>query len=456
MTEFGPVPDPIQWHEGMLIGPHHFQQAWLRQDRLLDYRLGLLSPYAYGVVRLQFDHALLLTGVLRVTELEAVMPDGLLAVHPTDERAGDLEIQVKPLIPALQEGPMMVHVVVPRYGPGSCVEGGELARYRSVETPAVVDENTGDNGQPIPRVRPKLALHVGVPVPQKYVGMPIARIVYRNEQVQIDDYEPPRPYLPADSACLEACRLVARRLREKAAHLAQRLRAPPGSVGAAGLIESRFAIQCLVSGLPQLEAVLYAGRPHPFDLFKVMCGIAGHLAPLGAGLVPPIFEHYDHLDPNRPFASVLRFVLQMLDAVSEAYSTIAFIHDGHRFHLRMDKAWLERDLLVGVRLRSGQSEADVESWMAECLIASETLVTGLIGRRVRGARRQRVERDEDLEVVPGRGVLLYRIASDVQFVRPGEVLGIQHPADRTSTREPAEIVLYVPATSGGARGGAAG
>jgi type VI secretion system protein ImpJ len=63
-------------------------------------------------------------------------------------------------------------------------------------------------------------------------------------------------------------------------------------------------------------------------------------------------------------------------------------------------------------------------------------------RRLRGAARERLERDDRLEVVPQRGVLLYRIAADPSFIEPGRVLEIANPGDRQGIRRPAEIVLY--------------
>ena len=33
------LPEAIQWHEGMLLGPHHFQQLTQGFERLLDIRI---------------------------------------------------------------------------------------------------------------------------------------------------------------------------------------------------------------------------------------------------------------------------------------------------------------------------------------------------------------------------------------------------------------------------------
>src|SRR5262249_28543467 len=46
------LPAAIQWYEGMLLAPQHFQQSSLRQEALLAYHLAALSPYHWGVSRL--------------------------------------------------------------------------------------------------------------------------------------------------------------------------------------------------------------------------------------------------------------------------------------------------------------------------------------------------------------------------------------------------------------------
>jgi len=455
MSHPNPTPDPIQWYEGMLLTPQHFQQSWLRQDALLDYHLARLSPFHYGVRALKVDQAMLVVGVFRILALEAVMPDGLIASYPADG-AGDLQVSLLPYADQLKDAPATVHLVVPVYKPGAAA-GGELARYRSVEGAPVVDENTGDNEQTMPRLRPRLSLLVGEEVPAKYVALPIARVAYRDEAFQLTDYVPPAFAAAVDSPLTDACRTVAKRLREKAAFLAGRLRAPAGTVQAPMLAETRHAVQCLTAGLPQLEAVLGAGPAHPFALYSVLCGIAGQVATLGPGLLPPIFDAYDHRDPLGSLRPLLDFVERMIDTVSETFVTIRFAADEAGFRLKIEAAWLEEaGLLVGLRLAPGQTEAEAEAWMADSLIASAENMGVLRERRLRGAARQRMERDDRLEVVPERGVLLYRIAGDASYIEADRVLEIANPGERQGARRPAEIALYVAPPGGSPAAGSVG
>jgi len=442
MTPSAPLPDPVQWYEGMLLTPQHFQQSWLRQDDLLHYHLARLSPFHYGVRTLQVDQAMLVVGILRILALEAVLPDGLVVTHPS-EGAGDMQVSLLPYADQLKEAPSTIHVAVPAYRPGSAA-GDELSRYRSVDGSPVVDENTGDNGQDMPRLRPRLSLLVGEEVPGKYVSLPIARVAYRNESFQLTDYVPPVFAAAADSPLTDAGRTLAKRLREKASFLAGRLKAPGGSMQAPMVAETRQAVQCMVAGLPLLESLLAAGPVHPFALHGALCSVAGHVATLGPGLLPPIFERYDHCDPLASLRPVMAFIERMIDTVSQTYVAVRFAAEEAGFRLKIEAVWLEGDgLTVGLRLAPGQTEAEAESWMADALIASGENMGVLRERRLRGAARARIERDERLDVVPERGVLLFRVAADPSFVEAGRVLEIANPGERQGGRRPAEITLFV-------------
>ena len=49
------IPLAIQWHDGMLLSPQHFQEADRRSERLLAYHAGHAAQYHWGVVHLELD-----------------------------------------------------------------------------------------------------------------------------------------------------------------------------------------------------------------------------------------------------------------------------------------------------------------------------------------------------------------------------------------------------------------
>src|SRR5712692_2660396 len=69
------IPDAIQWHEGLLLTPQHFQQLSSRHEALVQYSTSLVAPFCWGVRRFDHHAISLPAGKLRVLELEGVMPD---------------------------------------------------------------------------------------------------------------------------------------------------------------------------------------------------------------------------------------------------------------------------------------------------------------------------------------------------------------------------------------------
>src|SRR5688572_5016340 len=85
------IPDAIQWHEGLLLTPQHFQQLSSRHEALVQYGTSLVAPFCWGVRRFKHHQISLTPGKFRVLELEAVMPDGLVVVHGIPDEKRDHE-----------------------------------------------------------------------------------------------------------------------------------------------------------------------------------------------------------------------------------------------------------------------------------------------------------------------------------------------------------------------------
>ena len=62
-----------------------------------------IAPFHWGVHRLKIDQTLLIDGILRVVELEAVLPDGLAVYHASQE-GDDLEVELEPYIEEMKQG----------------------------------------------------------------------------------------------------------------------------------------------------------------------------------------------------------------------------------------------------------------------------------------------------------------------------------------------------------------
>lgn len=443
------VPDAIQWQEGMLLAPQHFQQLGRRHEALLHYHASVASPYHWGVRHRRIDPVLLVDGVFRVLELEAVMPDGMIVSHGPDD-GPDLSVDLSVHADEIKRAPVPVHLaVIAGSGRASVARGGrssegmsEGTRYVALEGDPVADENTGDGEVRVPRLRPYLRLLVTHDPPPKFVTLPIAELTYANESFALTPFVPPTLWVTGGSPLGKLCDAVATRLREKAVFLSEQVREPSSAVRMAQLLETRALIHSLVAALPPFEALVRSGTAHPFTLYLALCSLVGHLAAVGRSLVPPALEPYDHDDPRASFEEARAFIEQALrEGLSESYATYSFYLAEESFFLKFDRAWMSRSLILGVRGRSGAQEREVEAWVEGAVIASKSRVPELEQSRTRGVARKRIESDADL--VPARGVLLYSLGVDQRLVVPEELLEIKNPDDPSGKLRPVEIVLYV-------------
>jgi len=201
-------------------------------------------------------------------------------------------------------------------------------------------------------------------------------------------------------------------------------------------------IQGLVSDLPHFEAVLNTGVSHPYPLYLSLCSLVGRLAGLGMGLIPPALEPYDHNDLRAAFEQAKEFVFRMIDeGILESHTPVPFEFDNGVFGLRLEEGWMTRTFVIGVRARAGMTEKDMLGWMEESLIGSSSKIESMKSKRILGASRKRIEGDKEL--IPARGVVLFSVKAERQFIEPDELLQIFNTSDPTGKRSPAEIVLYV-------------
>ena len=431
------VPDPIQWHEGMLLSPQHFQQESLRNLMMVAAHAGLASPFHWGVTHLLLDRVALVSGVIRVLELEAVMPDGLVVSHDAGATQ-PLEIDITAMADPLAQLPFTIHLTIPAARAGSW--GGQQ-RWQSVEGRPVVDENGGDE-LAIPRLRPRLSLTAtalpGEKPPQRLVSMPICRVWFANESFSLAEFAPPAMAVTASSTLGRLTADIARRIREKAMLLAER------NVGGSAESGLDNGLRHLVAALPVIEAQLAVEVCHPFTLYQSLCSLAGHVAGFGGGAMPPKLSRYDHDDPLGSFVEVVEYLHKMIGRGTEVVQPVHFAFENGMFGLDLRDAWLKHRLVIGIRGPQGMSSAEIVAWVENAVIASSSCLERLAMLRVKGAERSAIDSAADLGVPPQRGSVLFRIERDPALILAGERLEIWNPDNLGSRFRPTDVVLFVP------------
>lgn len=443
------IPDAIQWHEGLLLTPQHFQQLSSRHEALVQYGTSLIAPFCWGVRRFKHHAISLPAGKFRVLELEAVMPDGLVVVHGFASGRDDvLEIDLTKFADQMSHQGVLVHVAVAARHNGNT--NGDSVRYESFKGDPVADEISSGKSHAIHRLKPRLSLHVGDNVPNGFVGFPLVRVLQRDASFTLDDtFLPPllgvtNKSIEGDSSFTagqrlsEMCSQVAQRVRKRAMYLADEARTPAGNDRFGSEAGIRTRMLSLVGALPQYEAVLQSGCAHPYLVYVALCGMAGQLAVLGTEMVPPSFNPYDHNDLYATFQPVLDFIDRVMDqGVPVSYKSFTFKYHEGAYELRFEGNWMKKQLAIGIRGERGMSEDEVVRWGESCLIGSQGRIGLLKENRIRGAVRKHADRVGD--IVTAKGVALFSLLADESFVEPEKLLQI---VNREGPR-PSEIVLYV-------------
>lgn len=442
------IPDAIQWHEGLLLTPQHFQQLSSRHEALVQYGTSLIAPFCWGVRRFKHHAISLPAGKFRVLELEAVMPDGLVVAHGLHDPARDevLEIDLSADAEQMSYGGALIHLAVPARQNGN----GDSLRYESFKGEPVADKISAGKPRSIQRLKPRLTLFVGEKTPGDHVSFPLARVVYRDSSFTLDEkFIPPLLTVPvriadgdvsgvAAQRLAELCSGIAQRVRKRAMYLADEARTPSASRRFGSEAEIRTLMHSLVGALPGYEAVLQSGCAHPYLVYLALCNVAGQLAALGTEMVPPAFNPYNHNDLYATYRSVLDFIDRSMDqGVPVSYKTFPFrYHDGV-YELRFDGTWMKKRLAIGMKGERGMSEAEVVKWGESCLIGSQNRIELLKANRIRGALRKHADRVGD--IVTAKDMALFSLMVDESFVEPEKLLQI---INREGPR-PCEIILYV-------------
>src|SRR5262249_31245231 len=207
------IPDLIQWHEGLLLTPQHFQQLTSRVESLIQALPGWYVPFYWGVRSFDYDRTGLSAGLLTVRELDAVMPDGL-HVNITDR--DNLQLDLRPMAAVFRQAPLQIHVAMP-------IANGQpnvLHRFNSYAGEPVADENTGEVGVAIPRLRPQLSLVAAAQPPARFTSFPLIEVRCEGETFLPTGYIPPTLAVSAASPLGRKCGEMSERLRVKAIELA--------------------------------------------------------------------------------------------------------------------------------------------------------------------------------------------------------------------------------------------
>lgn len=440
MVKSFPVEERIQWHEGMLLSPQHFQQAAARLDSLVAWHMLLAAPFSWGVRSLKIDMGLLPAGFVRVLQLEAIMPDGTSVSFSADNALhGTLELKLAPFAEALGNAPLDFYLVLPLTR--SMRDKGSPSRFRSVAMGQVEDEVSEALPADLPRLLPNLSLVAGDVPSGSYTWLRLGTVFKDNELIKMGETLPALIEMPKDGALWERVSAFVGQLRGKAAFVAKQTAVPSSKTeDRLAYLEQRERLRNLMTGLPQIEAVLRTPSLHPYPLYLSLCALLGPLSMLKPGALPPVPPAYDHADPLAALNPVLEALQDSLMEISQEYREHKFEYRHGAFEINLLPEWVDKQLVVGLR---GQPEKDLVAWMNGAIVGSQSAYASLRERRVLGAMRSHIEVAQELGVRASSGYTLFSIQASAALTLANEPLIVSNSTESASAQRPQEMVLFV-------------
>jgi type VI secretion system protein ImpJ len=357
----------VVWHEGMYLGPHHFQVQSQSFEDLVHFSTSSLWFAPYGVISCKLDPEALQNGMLSLVHARGLFPDGLAFQMP-DADAVPPVLNINDLFSATRES-LIVQLAVPARRPEgpNCSLDSEPSpielRFRA-EMLTLPDENTGRDEKQIQVGRKNIRFVVDGQDTQGLVTLPVARVLRDGSGRFIFDssYIPPCLQISASERLLVIARTLVDILDEKSASLSRARRAT--AQGRAGYsseeIASFWFVHTVNESLSVLRHLSVSERGHPEQLYLEMSRLAGALCTFGLESHPETLPAYNHDDLEKCFGPLNQHIRAHLELVVPSNCVqIPLVAAGRNFRNGdvLDQRCLDRARwILAVRAETGEAE----------------------------------------------------------------------------------------------------
>lgn len=307
---------PIAWKDGVLIAPQHLQRQDLFHQRSLHARLTALSPHSWGIGVLRLDEAAIRQGQVRVVELSAIFPDGLIA----DVRAGEPGAPAPralgdAMAPTAERLDVALGVAELREGADNFA--GDDARYQTRTRREVADLGGGRSRVDLEVCEPRLVVLLG-----DEARIPGILAIKIGEVIRGDDgaYAWSSSYVPpvlslgaAPSLQAELRELLALAIARRRALVEVRREHDQGRAEFLGRdITHYLLLDALGTGIPRLRHLTLEASTRPLEAFLALLEFAGRLTSFATQVDPAGFPAFVYLDLRASFGELLRVIRSML------------------------------------------------------------------------------------------------------------------------------------------------
>ncbi len=438
--------DPIrrvQWFEGMLLEPHHFQQQErYHHNKALIYQSSL-TPFFWGATHLEIDEERLASGTFLIKELSAIMQDGsVLQVTPEEDSKPHLTLSEQDID---WSKPQPIHLCVVKHRDDAANMYSDFPRYESIEDKDFLDENTGKDPISIPRLKHKIMLVAGEKMPYRYVSFPIALIQKRDDGFTSIPFAHATQTLAKNNLLHAETSKIIALIRQKINFLSSRIQA-------SDIEDSNSVFQTLIHYstilsplIPKTEVMLDSEASHPFEIYKELCFIAGSMSNLRRDRVCPRLPAYSHANPLPVFKKVIDYIQDYLSVIRQFSTEIPFHFDqtdlSYKLNIKAEWQW-KNFWILSLYYPVDKDASMATKWAESAIITSEENLDQAREMRVLGAQRKVAMSIPEL-ALPSRPNVIYIIVhQDKKFINPnGELIIYNTPRTKESPFQPRTVAL---------------
>jgi type VI secretion system protein ImpJ len=357
----------ILWGEGLFLRPQHFQQ----QDAYHEWRLAqmsrLLHPYAWGVRHVKVDPDALQTGLLRLLELQVVLPDGEMFNAP-----GEDELPPPVSLSSLaQDGSSeaLFHLAMaPVRASGTNMastqqEADTAVRYYRAPIQAADSYTDAVPAELVVLRRSTQILPDSAPRAH-LVSLPLLRLRKTSTGgFEIDGrFMPPSLSIQSSPSLFLYLRRLLDVLQAKVDALYGMHREPSKNIieFRSGDVASFWLLHTASTAFAGLSHLSRHAALHPERLFEKLLELAGALMTFSKTFTLADLPAYDHSNPGPGFTRLDQIVRELLETViSTRYFSIALNETQPSFHLgRLDAEQItpQTQLYLGVSATMAPAE----------------------------------------------------------------------------------------------------
>ncbi|HWU84110.1 MAG TPA: type VI secretion system baseplate subunit TssK, partial [Rhodocyclaceae bacterium] len=404
MTTTLPLPDGVQWAEGMLLTPQHFQQHDIHWSAVLTHRLRGICSHHWGVVDLRIDAALLATSTVNVVQLACIFPDGTPFVLGADNPE-PLTLAIAPADISAGKGLHVCIAMPPRTGAMN-VQSTSIRRFETIPgTAPVIDEMTGFANVYVDRIRPSVKLYLAQNVPAGYQAVPLLELVHSVQSGKLEPtrFQPPAlrmgatASMPGNASLMQALHSLRDQMWDKLHKLTGTAQndGPEDEIGMSPEERMQLALaRHIASALTMFDAVMLDPETSPAHAYRALAHVVGNMAWVGSNPSPLPMRAYAHEDCAPQFHEGIDYVTRKLALINTVWEGLAFSRVGDHSFLRRLPDSVSSPLFIEIRLREGQNLHDVRAWLSDARIASDDLMPLLKRRRLPGALWRLLDRQE--------------------------------------------------------------